>query len=133
MRQQGLAALPGLNVQEPWASLLMSGRKTIETRTYACPAGFVGVPVGLVATQRENGEKAALVGVVRIEGCQRYESVAAFRADEAKHCVGAGSAYDWVDPTTPKWGWRIAVQATFAEPLPLLGRRGIVWTRELQW
>jgi hypothetical protein len=111
----------------------MSGRKTIETRTYACPSGFVGVPLGLVATQRAKGEKAALVGIVRIEGCQRYESVAAFRADEHRHLVTHGSDYDWVDRSKPKWGWTVLVLATCVAPFPLRGRRGIVWTRELLW
>jgi hypothetical protein len=130
---RGVASLPGLNVQEPWASLLLSGRKTIETRTYTCPSGFLGVPVGLVATRRANDEKAALIGVVRIESCVRYDSLEAFRADEHRHLVTRGSDYDWIDRSKPKWGWTVLVLATCSVPFPLQGRRGIVWTRELLW
>ena len=133
LAEHGIQSLPGLNVQEPWATQLACGKKTIETRTYACPQKFLSTPIGLVATRRPHGEKAALVGIVRILRCQRYESLAEFRADELKHLITPECEYDWVNRQTPKWGWEVSLLATCITPLPLQGKRGIVWSSAINF
>jgi hypothetical protein len=125
--------LSGLNVQEPWAGLILKGSKTIETRTYPCPKGFVGPPIGIVATQRRNGLKAALAGIVRIQNCIQYKCIQSFRADEPQHLVSPGTDFDWKDPSTPKWGWTMEVLAICVPSILVQGRRGIVWTRALNF
>ena len=35
----------GLEVQAPWTSLILEGRKTIETRGYALPQNLLNIPI----------------------------------------------------------------------------------------
>lgn len=130
LKTHGHVDLPGLNVQEPWASLLVSGRKVVETRTYACSIQYLNRPIGIVATQRASSPKSALVGIVRIVESFSFPDVCAFRADEGEHLVEEGSVYDWKDGK-PKWGWRIEVLAEVEPGSVELTRRGIVWTKNI--
>ena len=45
----------GLELKEPWASAVLDGSKTIETRTYDLPAALVGKPLILLSTPEESG------------------------------------------------------------------------------
>lgn len=126
----GWVNLPGLNVQEPWASLIVSGDKTVETRTFACPQQYMNRPIGVVATQRESSPQSALIAILIIGDSFRYRDRLVFREGKHEHRVAKGSLYDWQDER-PKWGWRVVILAAVdpeAIPLP---RRGIVWTKNI--
>lgn len=122
--------LPGLNIQEPWCSMLLSGEKIIETRGYDCPEGRRGVFIGAVATQRTMAPKSALIGLIRITGTKRYSSEVEFSKDENRHRVTHDSIY-WFKDGIEKWGWEIEVVAVMKTPIVVNNRRGIVWTQNL--
>ena len=130
LRASGVDSLPGLNVQEPWASLLLSGKKTIETRTYPCTSAYLLRPIGIVATRRQELPKSCLIGLVTIEENIEFDSLEKFRAFEHEHLVAAGSQFDW-KRERPKWGWRLTVLALVAPTVVALPKRGIVWTKEI--
>jgi len=44
--------LPTLTLWQPWASLVMLGVKTIETRAWPAPAGLIGQRIGIHAARR---------------------------------------------------------------------------------
>lgn len=131
LQESKVAELPGLNIQEPWCSLILNGTKTTETRSYNCPAHYQGVLLGAVATQRAQGPlKTALMGLITIAGTKRYSDEASFAKDRTVHGITPESPY-WFVPGEAKWGWLVRVEAVFAEPLKLLNRRGIVWSSQL--
>lgn len=45
----------GLECKEPWASLILTGEKTVETRLYALPPQLVGRPIVLMSTAADSG------------------------------------------------------------------------------
>ena len=52
-------SLFGLEMKEPWASLVLDGEKTVETRTYDLPEQLVGRPIVLLATAADSGSAGA--------------------------------------------------------------------------
>ena len=42
--------LSGLNIQQPWSSLLIDGYKSVETRSYPLPQKYEGVELALIST-----------------------------------------------------------------------------------
>jgi hypothetical protein len=88
-----------LSLKQPWAALLVYGRKTVEVRRWpTARRGRVLIHAARVPDERpeawalvppELGEAARLLGGVlgagEITGCLAYRSVEAFRADQALH------------------------------------------------
>ena len=60
----------GLELKEPWASMVLEGSKTIETRTYDLPPELIGRPLVLLATPEDSGAPgtSGLADVVTIRG-----------------------------------------------------------------
>lgn len=132
LMQNGVIELPGINIQEPWCSMLLSGVKRIETRSYDCPLERRQKIIGAVATQRCSEPKSALVGLIRIVETKKYNSENEFKKDKKHHCVQPGSGY-WFTREVDKWGWTIEIVAILSEPLVVKNRRGIVWSRSLSF
>jgi hypothetical protein len=83
----------GINVNDksqPFTEQILSGEKTIETRSAPTLRRFVGQRVGIVRTGKG---KAQLVGYVDIVKEVRYENEKAFNADYDKHLVAPDSPY----------------------------------------
>lgn len=119
--------LPGLNVQAPWARLLLEGTKTIETRTYPLPEKYLGQDLWLIETPGRLGKfKARVIGVIRFSDCKEYESATAFYEDSDLHLIEVGSQdYEWRSGVQ-KFGWVVASArktVEFVAPSP----RGIVY------
>jgi len=124
--------LRGINIQRPWAHLILQGAKTIEARRYALK-GYLGENLWVIETKggsertralwsgasrgvglggrRRQGRGGAatspfvsrIVGVVRFDSSFRYTDLAQWRADEARHRIPEGSPFDWEGPTeSPK-------------------------------
>src|SRR4051794_34566113 len=89
-----------LSVKQPWAALLAHGLKTIEVRRWAThvrgpvlihaskvpderPTGWTLLPPAARATAEQRGGVIALAELV---GCRAYRNVAAFAADQPRHC-----------------------------------------------
>jgi hypothetical protein len=110
--------LLGLEMKEPWASLVLKGEKTLETRTYALPKQLLGRPIVLLATASDSGlagasglsddcpaGAATAVGLVTFGGVVRWESRVTWEGDFARHRVppagGGAEAFGWLrDETT---------------------------------
>ena len=88
-----------LSIKQPWAALLIHGRKTIEVRRWPTarrgrvlvhaarvadhrPEAWALVPDELVRTTRLLG---GIIGAADLTDCKAYRSRAAFAADGAKH------------------------------------------------
>lgn len=129
-----------LEVQQPYADLILSGDKTVETRTYALPAEFVGRKIHILrspagaagrsavpdAVAPEAAAKLGLdvVGWASFGSCAPYPDEAAWRADRAAHCVDVDApAYGWPAEGVI-YAWRVdAVEALSPRPLSAPIRR----------
>lgn len=129
-----LKTVSGLNVCWPWAELLVSGKKTIETRNYPLPLKHEGNPIAIIQTPGRNGKKqgikrASIVGFVVFEKSKKYESEDAWKADFKKHLVPPGDKdYTFKNP---KYGWVISSAKPFNLELPQTSRRGIVFATNI--
>ena len=130
INELGHAILPGLNVQEPWCTLIAEQKKSIETRTYPCPQSKINIPIALIATNRSEGQKAAVSCVVKITNTFEYSNLQNFRADRIRHCIEQGSLFD-MQENKVKWAWKMAVLARFNLQSILVPRKGIVWAKNV--
>lgn len=110
----------GLEVQQPWAELLLAGRKSIETRDYPLPPHLLDVPLAVV--QSAVGGLAThglasghIVGTVAFSVCKEYTSRELWAADSAQHCVPAdapATAFGWdqdaFDAGKRKYWWGVS-------------------------
>mmetsp|Transcript_98024 Transcript_98024/g.227329 ORF Transcript_98024/g.227329 Transcript_98024/m.227329 type:complete len:208 (+) Transcript_98024:321-944(+) len=144
--------LRGINIQRPWARLILEGTKTVEARKYALK-GYCNEDLWVIETK--GGSKSTLslergsvvgqavaeqsaaarfvsriVGVVRFESSFRYEDLAQWRADECRHCIPNGSAFDWQGPSmtgkSEMHGWRVASARALAEPQAGPAEKGMI-------
>jgi hypothetical protein len=109
----------GLEMQSPWASMVLDGRKTIETRAYDLPPALLGKRILIIETpngkagvsaigQSINFSKsdARVVGWCKFSSVVRYSTRKDFEADEQAHLVRRDSGYGWKDGTTKVvYGW----------------------------
>lgn len=83
----------GININdtfEPWTDMILSGKKTIETRNTDSLRPYVGKRVGIVRTGKG---KATLVGFATIGEPIKYDEET-FHKDVKKHQVKQGSKFD---------------------------------------
>lgn len=127
--RMALAKLPGLNVQAPWARLLLEGAKTIETRTYPLPKKYQGQDLWLIETPGRLGKfKARVIGVIRFSGCKQYKSAEAFYNDSDLHLIEAGAKdYTW-HPGVKKFGW-IVERTDLTKEFHPASPRGIIYSK----
>lgn len=110
-----------LSVRQPWAALLISGVKKIETRTWATKhRGQIGIQAGLsvdsygplwrfpAGTQFVRG---AVVGTVNIVDCRPMT-----KADEDM------AQCDWREGL---FAWVCVEENAFSEPIPMKGHLGL--------
>lgn len=123
-----LTKLPGLNVQAPWASLLLEGKKLIETRTYPLPEKYQGQDLWLIETPGRFGKfKARVIGIIRFSGCKRYMSASDFYDETELHLINQGDpAFSWTDGR-PKFGW-IVEKTSQIRPFDAPTPRGIIYS-----
>jgi len=76
-------------IHAPYAEMIMSGRKDVETRLRRISDKFIGQRVGIYEPERK-----ILIGSVLILGQKIYPTAAAFRKDYSRHLVKRGSQYD---------------------------------------
>ena len=118
---------PGINVQAPWARLLLGKEKQIETRTYPLPMKYVGKDLWLIETPGKGGAfKARVIGIIRFSGSKEYESERAFYDDVDLHLIYPDNTdYAWQSHLR-KFAWIVDKVKPFDEfPAPL--PRGIVY------
>lgn len=123
---------PGLNVQTPWAGLIASGKKTVETRFYPLPAKYIGRELLIVETPgpRHEFRRRPLV-IVTFGESFRYTTRAEFYADSDRHLITAETkAFNWMRGRT-KWGWPITSARPIKGTIPADFRTGIVFSRAI--
>ena len=120
----------GINIQYPISTEIMSGKKTIETRTYPIPQKYLNKEILLIETPGKNGNfKARATAIIKFTDCFQYESKAKFYSDFARHLVDPSSAWAWKDKA--KWGWNIKLIKKFSRPIEIKSQRGIVFTQKI--
>ena len=112
----------GLEMQSPWAGLLLEGKKTIETRAYDLPPALLGRRIDILQSNK-GGTVSSLGNVVSIDETEdeavikrvgactftkviQYTDKESFEADEAAHRVKRGSSFGWKEGITKViYGW----------------------------
>ena len=124
--------LPGINIQFPISKLILSGKKTIETRHYSLPEKYVGQEMFFIETPGKNGNfSARIVAIIVFGKSFQYSNSDDFYADKARHFVSPKSPYRWKKALT-KWGWPILRLQILPKAVPAPKRRGIRYTREIK-
>jgi hypothetical protein len=122
----------GINIQFPISRLILSGEKTIETRTYPIPPAYVGKELVIIETPGKTGKfKARMIGLVTFGESFQYPSKAAFYRDAKRHRVTPDSLWAWQEGA-PKWGWPIIKVKAFEVERLLQKRAGIRFSTGIQ-
>lgn len=129
--------IPGINIQWPWSDLLLSGKKSVETRTYKMPDKYIGKDLALIETPGPNGlekagiEKARIVGVIRFSNSFKYKSKAEWMRDKDRHLVGPNDPLFGWNSDKEKWGWVVeSVRRIHQAPAPK--KRGIIFASKCE-
>jgi hypothetical protein len=119
--------ISGINIQWPISELILSGQKSIETRTYPIPKKHIGVPIALIETPGLDGIfKARIRGIIKFDQSFEYRSKDDFYKDIKRHRVGPDSAWKWTSKRK-KFGWPVSILTIFETPLDPPKKRGIVF------
>ncbi len=122
----------GINIQYPISRLILSGDKTVETRTYRIPSKYIGVPLLLVETPGVSGEfRSRAIALITFDESFRYANKSEFYEDFKRHLVDRNSPWAWVS-SKGKWGWPILNVSPLRTSLPIKKRLGIKFTREIE-
>lgn len=129
--------MKALSLTQPWASLVVAGRKTVETRGWRLPIGMEGQRVAIHASKgmppwaeelaRAWGldpdalPRGAVVGEVTIVGSQRTE--------ETRHRLEP-EEIEFGDFSSGRWAWFLTHPTEYEEPIPARGALGFwEWAR----
>jgi hypothetical protein len=119
----------GINIQWPISDLIISLKKTIETRTYQIPTKLIGKELLLIETPGKTKEfKSRIRGIIVFNDCFKYETPEEFYLDSHMHCVLPDSLWAWKD--IPKYGWRISSFRP-TKIIELHCQKGIIYTHNL--
>lgn len=121
-------AYPGINIQWPISELILSGEKTVETRTYPIPEKYLNQEMVLIETPGPKGEfKARARAIIKFTDCFQYRNKKEFYADFERHRVSKDSTWAWLDKS--KWGWEVH----FIKDTPRreVRKKGIVYTAHI--
>ena len=126
--------MPGLNIQWPWSELLLSGRKSIETRTYPLPKKYEGVELAVIETPGPKGKKEAGINKARITGTIifgasfQYKSENEWRKDAKRHLVNPDDIqYSWTKTDNIVWGWTVEKVTRLKSHEAAPKKRGIIF------
>ena len=117
--------LRGINIQWPWARLILDGLKTVEARTWE-PTGYLNEDLWMIETPFKGPVScigvygkltkerwcptsvARIIGIVRFGSSFEYTTLAQWRKDKDSHRIPKGSSYDWKGPRHGKmYGWKV--------------------------
>lgn len=123
--------ISGLNIQEPWASLLIDGHKSVETRSYPLPKKYEGVELALISTPgKKRNFKAKIIGTITFSHSFKYENIYDFESDFNRHLVPVDhNSYGWKN-NTPKYGWVVSNMKKLNAPIDAPSKRGIIFARD---
>lgn len=123
--------LPAINIQHPISQLILSGKKTIETRTYPLPKKYIGKELLMIETPGKSGAfKARIVATVCFGEPFLYSDERSFYLDYSRHKVDRNSIWAWREEK-PKWGWPVTKVKRLSNSKIVKCRRGIVFTKSV--
>lgn len=125
-----LRSYPGINVQFPWSRLIVSSKKTIETRHYPLPEKYKNVELALIETPGREAFKAKIIAIVIFDNCFKYSSKQQWADDYDKHLVNENDKLFGYRIDKSKWAWRIKTVSMLSEPVDPPKPRGIVFSSD---
>jgi hypothetical protein len=120
----------GINIQAPISRHIISGEKTIETRTYPLPEKYLNQEMLLIETPGSSNDfKSRIIAIIKFTECFKYESKEKFYKDINKHLVSKDSPWAWKDKA--KYGWKVEIIKSFPLPKIVTSQKGIIYTKDL--
>lgn len=125
--------IPGLHIQWPWSLLIVSGKKTVETRGYPLLEKYIGVELAVIETAGPRGKKEAgilqarIIGTVTFSGSFKYDSKVTWSSDFSKHQVSPTDSNFGFGKRDETWGWVVSQARQFPNYVPPPKKRGIVF------
>lgn len=121
----------GINIQFPISQLILSGNKTVETRTYPIPSKYLNEHLLMIETPGKTGNfKARIVAIIKFTSCFKYKNEKEFYSDTSKHRVDKNSPWAWNEKS--KFGWDVEVVKIFPQPIKLTKNKGIKFTQNIK-
>jgi hypothetical protein len=120
--------MTGINIQAPWAYLLINGSKSVETRSYPLPQKYEGVELALIETPGKSKKfKSRIIGTITFSHSFEYRDENDWKNDFNRHKVHETcSLYGWYDNKL-KCGWVVSNIKKFDEPFDPPRQRGIIF------
>lgn len=135
--------MKALSIWQPWASLIITGKKKIETRSWPAPHSIIGQKIAIASTKtirREQREAEAdqafiqhyaatslpsfdklplgsVLGTVCVESCRMIDS------DFLQTLSEQEEAFGWYGPG--RYAWFLSEPELFETPIPARGRQGL--------
>ncbi len=114
----------GLEMQAPWADLVLQGKKEIETRSYPLPPSLLYKHVAIIESESSScnvsglsdcvtlieGGSPRIVGTVVFSECFEYKSGRQWDADYERHLVEKGSSFGWPQRKKPKKNKKVKIK-----------------------
>jgi len=128
--------LDGINIQWPWSDLLLSGQKSVETRSYRLPKRLEGVELAVIETPGKRGrkdagvEKARIIGTIIFETSYRYKNERHWKGEIDKHLVESSDPLFKFKKDKEKWAWVVKRIARLDKPVPPPIKRGIIFAKK---
>lgn len=123
--------IPGLNIQDPWSEMILSGSKTIETRSYPIPKHFLNTQIAVIETHKDNSKKATIKGVVIFSNCYKYNNFDHWLQESHLHKVSVNDPNYKYNENKAKWAWVISNHFRVpSQPPPIV--RGIKYAKECE-
>ena len=118
----------GINIQSPFAELLINSDKCVETRTYPLPLKYEGEELSLIETPGRIGRfKARIIGIITFSHSFKYGNLQEWISDYNRHRVEQDSNFGW-NEDKDKYGWVVSQICKFEKPFPAPENKGIVFT-----
>jgi hypothetical protein len=131
--------IPGLNIQWPWSRKILSGEKTVETRSYRLPDKYRNKELAVIETAGPRGRRLAgitearVIGIVVFARSFKYTDRREWERDKKRHCVAEGDRLFRYQEGKDKWGWEISHVKPFesAQSAPSRKHRGIIFASKV--
>jgi hypothetical protein len=124
--------IPGINIQAPWSGLILSGQKTVETRSYPLPERLKGKMLAIIETPGKDKSlgKARMIGIVIFSHSFPYANREQWLEDIDRHLVEPSDSLYKFTPSKPKYGWVVQSVARLETFVPPPKKRGIIFASE---
>ena len=130
--------LRAINIQKPWARLILEGYKTIEARKYDLK-GYKGEDLWVIETKEAGSKRrkhraaeheTCIIGIVRFGDAIEYTDLKQWKCDTVRHRI-SGGAFQWNPRKCKMFGWRISKAQMLAYRQPQPEVKGMVGSRAI--